>query len=45
MPKGLVSLDNPRVNYLTAEGNGQLYIALTNQSPTVQTVTVNCPVT
>ncbi len=40
MPKGLLDVDNPRVNYLTAEGNNRLYVALTNQSPTSQKVTL-----
>ncbi|SEF18239.1 NEW3 domain-containing protein [Jiangella alba] len=40
-PKGLVVLDNPQVNWLTAVGNGSLYISLTNESDTDERVTVD----
>lgn len=33
MPKGLVSIDNPQLNYLAARGDHTLYVVLTNQSP------------
>jgi len=32
MPKGLLKTDNIQVNYLAARGNGNLYLALMNQS-------------
>lgn len=40
-PKGIVVLDNPQVNWLTAVGNGSLYISLTNESETDERVTVD----
>ncbi|WP_157988013.1 golvesin C-terminal-like domain-containing protein [Jiangella endophytica] len=40
-PKGIVSVDNPQVNWLTAVGNGSLYISLTNESETAERVTVD----
>ncbi|WP_053203181.1 NEW3 domain-containing protein [Jiangella muralis] len=40
-PKGLVVLDNPQVNWLTAVGNGSLYVSLTNESETAERVTVD----
>jgi hypothetical protein len=32
MPRGLLKVDSPQVNYVTAYGNGNLYVALMNQS-------------
>ncbi len=32
MPKGILNIDHVQANYLTATGNGKLYIALKNQS-------------
>ena len=32
MPKGLVKLSNVQINYLAGYGNGNLYVALSNQS-------------
>ncbi|WP_157988012.1 golvesin C-terminal-like domain-containing protein [Jiangella endophytica] len=40
-PKGLVVLDNPQVNWLTAVGNGSLYISLTNESDADERVTID----
>jgi len=43
MPSGLVSSSNVQVNYLSARGNGKLYLALTNQckEPVTTTLTLN----
>jgi hypothetical protein len=41
MPKGVVSVDNPLVNWIVAEGNGALYLSLTNTSDQPQRVTVS----
>jgi hypothetical protein len=40
MPGGLVTIENPQVNYVAARGNGKLYLALTNQSPSEVSATV-----
>jgi hypothetical protein len=40
-PKGLVGVDNPAVNWLTAVGNSSLYVSLTNESQSAQQVTVD----
>src|SRR5687768_9705546 len=32
MRKGLLTIDSPQINYVSARGNGKLYLALTNQS-------------
>ncbi|SDU57262.1 golvesin C-terminal-like domain-containing protein [Jiangella alkaliphila] len=40
-PKGIVGVDNPQVNWLTAVGNGSLYLSLTNESDTDERVTVD----
>jgi hypothetical protein len=42
MPKGLLTCDNPEVNYIAARGNGKLCFALMNQS--AKPVTANCSV-
>jgi hypothetical protein len=41
MPKGLLSLDNKQINYISGHGNGKVYVALSNQTHIPQTVTVN----
>ncbi|XHR27150.1 MAG: hypothetical protein ACFUZC_14485 [Chthoniobacteraceae bacterium] len=43
MPKGLVTSDNPEVNYIAARGKDALYLALANQSaqPIKATLTLN----
>lgn len=41
MPSGIVSVSDIQANYLTAYGNGKLYLALSNQSDEDITVTVN----
>jgi hypothetical protein len=33
MPKGLVTFDNPEINYIAGRSDGTLYLALMNQSP------------
>jgi hypothetical protein len=38
MPKGLLKTDNIQVNYITARGNGNFYLALLNQSKKDQSV-------
>lgn len=40
LPRGIVRLDNPQLNWVTAEGNGKLYLSLTNASARAQTATV-----
>ncbi|TDC48140.1 hypothetical protein E1212_22140 [Jiangella ureilytica] len=40
-PKGIVQVDNPQVNWLTAVGNASLYISLTNESDTEERVSVD----
>ncbi|MBO0827213.1 MAG: discoidin domain-containing protein [Streptosporangiales bacterium] len=40
MPRGIANLDNPQVNWVSAEGNGRLYLSLTNASRTQQSVSV-----
>jgi hypothetical protein len=40
MPRGIVGLDNPQINWLSAEGNGNLYLGLANASNDPQRVTV-----
>lgn len=40
LPKQVLSLDNEQVNYLTGYGNGNFYVALTNQSNEPVDVTV-----
>lgn len=40
MPRGIVALDNPQVNWVSAEGNGKLYLSLTNASARAQHVTL-----
>ncbi len=39
-PKGLLSQDNPMVNWISGVGNGHLYVALTNTSGRPQRATV-----
>ncbi|WP_068768463.1 PA14 domain-containing protein [Termitidicoccus mucosus] len=43
MPKGLVSVDSIQLNYLSARGNGKLYLAFSNQSarPVSAAIAVN----
>jgi hypothetical protein len=41
MPKELVEIDNPELNYLTARKGDTLYIALANQSPQAEQATFN----
>ena len=41
MPRHVVKTDDPQVNYLTGYGNGRLYLALANESPSGRTVTFN----
>ena len=43
MPRGLLAVSSPQVNYIAARGNGALYLALTNQSsePVNVTLTLN----
>lgn len=40
LPDGVLKTSNEQINYLTGYGNGNLYLALTNQSPEKQTVTI-----
>jgi hypothetical protein len=40
LPDGLLKASNEQINYLSGYGNGHLYLALTNQSPERQTVTL-----
>ncbi len=40
MPKGLLTCDQPEVNYIAARGNGKLYIALLNEA--ARAVTATC---
>jgi len=40
LPVGLVSITNRQINYLSAYGNGKLYLALDNQSFNAQTATL-----
>ncbi|SEF18241.1 NEW3 domain-containing protein [Jiangella alba] len=40
-PKGIVVVDNPQVNWLTAVGNDSLYLSLTNESDTDERVTID----
>lgn len=40
-PKGLIGVDNPAVNWFTAVGNSSLYVSLTNESRTAQSVTID----
>ncbi len=40
-PAGIITLDNPAINWLTGVGNDSLYISLTNSSPVDQQVTIN----
>lgn len=40
-PRGIVEVDNPAVNWLTAVGNGSLYVSLTNTTGIAQQVTVD----
>lgn len=40
MPKDLVTIDSPQINYVSARGNGKLYLALTNQSAAELNATV-----
>lgn len=41
LPKGLIKLDNPLINWLTGVGNDSLYVSLTNSSTAAQQVTVD----
>jgi len=43
MPKGLLSIDNPEVNFIAARGKNALYLALMNESfdPITATVQIN----
>lgn len=41
MPRGLLTISSPQVNYIAARGNGALYLALTNQSAEPVRVTLN----
>ncbi|MBC7922804.1 MAG: hypothetical protein H7Z75_17135 [Ferruginibacter sp.] len=40
LPKQVLTLDNEQINYLTGYGNGNFYVALTNQGTEVVEVTV-----
>jgi hypothetical protein len=40
MPKGLVSVDTPQLNYVSARGHGKVYVAFTNQSAETVRATV-----
>ncbi|GAA5185283.1 hypothetical protein GCM10023322_28810 [Rugosimonospora acidiphila] len=40
LPKGIATVSNPQLNWLTAEGNGNLYLSLTNEAESAQTATV-----
>ena len=40
LPRGLVTSDNRQLDWLAAHGNGQLYLALINQSPRDEHVTI-----
>lgn len=41
LPKGLIKIDNPMINWLTGVGNDSLYVSLTNSAATAQQVTVD----
>lgn len=41
LPRGLVKTDNQQIDWLAGHGNGNLYLALWNQSFKEETVTVN----
>lgn len=41
MPRRLVKTDDPQANYVTAYGNGRLYMALTNETAKARTVTAS----
>jgi hypothetical protein len=41
MPRDIVTTDDPQANYVTGYGNGRFYLALSNESATARTVTVN----
>lgn len=40
MPKGIISVDNPQINWIVAEGNDALYVSLTNASNEPQRVSL-----
>ena len=40
LPANGLKTDNEQINYVSGHGNGNFYLALTNQSPDAQTVTV-----
>lgn len=40
LPDGLLKTSSEQVNYVSGYGNGNLYLALSNQSPDQQTVTI-----
>jgi len=41
LPKKVVTVSNAQLNWITAEGNGSLYLSLTNASTRCQTATIN----
>ncbi|HXA62160.1 MAG TPA: hypothetical protein VNW94_23675 [Streptosporangiaceae bacterium] len=40
LPQGIVTLDNPQINWITATGKDSLYLSLTNESDHTEPVTI-----
>lgn len=40
LPDNLLKTDNEQINYLSGYGNDKFYLALTNQSPEIQNITI-----